>query len=157
MSKRETRSPDSAPIIVIAPPESVAEIRRLLGSDWEILAFESVHALDQQRRRWEAAGQTIEREVAEALGELDVAVGELSVRLQQLLTLLAACQTVPDHAMFARWFGSRTTLWRRWREELPETPARFLSRVRRLHQLRLTREQGLPRKEATFMARIRRK
>jgi hypothetical protein len=121
------RSSSTPTVVVIAPSDVPVQVR---ASNAPVLRFESSAEFEQ----W-SHGSTarVAAAVYGALAELNVDPGSCSPRTQEVIARLCERETVPSvKEMFAAC-SSRRSFYRSWNDDIPETPADFLIRVRLLH------------------------
>lgn len=116
-----TRSDDE--VIVIAPPNAHVNARAKLR--W----FTTVEAFEEWRNG-SLKAPPLHAAVLEALHQLGF--GMPPAALAGLFAWLGSQQRVPHLKELARQCSSRRTFFRAWRGEMPESPAQFLLRVRRI-------------------------
>ena len=139
VGKLATRDPprnvgDRRPlVIVIAPANLGAQV--LTSQPTETLFFGSVSDFVRSRR----LGSTLRTSVAAALREAGCRSTTLSTDLRRVVTWLARQPEPPCLKVFSTAVMSRRTFFRRWKEEIRETPSDFLRRVRVVRARQLLR------------------
>lgn len=137
-------------VLVVAPPG--VEIHAVAGGrPVPALVFASIREMDLWRSRF--AEQTgLAPFVEEALAELGVTV--VAAPLAAALATVAQAPVVPHLKRIVAACSSRRTFFRLWSAAIPESPSRFLRRVRVLHARSLV-AGGLSDDDAARMAGFR--
>ncbi|HYO77557.1 MAG TPA: helix-turn-helix domain-containing protein [Thermoanaerobaculia bacterium] len=144
------QSAETAGIIVIAPRPLWNEIGERLGAHDAVKFFETAADLESWRLG-ELHRASIYPHVVRALEEIGSAQTTLSTRLKHVLRRLCESNQVPRLDDLLAGLPKRT-FYVAWRAELPESPRKFLERVRLRHALWLIEEAGLSAQEAAYSA-----
>lgn len=148
--RRERPEVPARSVIVIAPPEIIARLRCLAG-DLEIVDFSDLQALERWRNGELVLCHTIRVDVEAALREVGRDLLTLSPKIKAVVDAVSRERSVPGATDLERWFGSRRSLYRAWKAEIPLAPGAFLRRVRTIRAERLIRG-GATQKEAAIRA-----
>jgi hypothetical protein len=123
----DPRSSSQPAVFVIAPTDVSVHVR---ATDAPVLRFSTSAEFAQWRQQ---ASTRITAAVYAALNELQIDTARCSPRTQEVLAHLCERETIPSvKEMFAAC-SSRRSFYRSWTEDICETPAAFLTRVRLLH------------------------
>jgi hypothetical protein len=114
-------------VFVIAPTDVAVQVR---AADAPVLRFESAAEFERWRK---GSNALVDAAVHAALAELNVAIPECSSRTQEVITRLRERETIPSVKELLAPCSSRRSFYRSWSEDVGETPAAFLDRVRLLH------------------------
>lgn len=129
-------SKDQPTVVVIAPENVPIQVRK---SDVPILRF----ANSDEFERWRKGGsERVAAAVDAALSKLGIDLTACSPRTQEVMARLKEREAVPSVKEMLASCSSRRSFYRSWTEDIGETPAAFLERVRLLH-LR-TAQHGTP-------------
>ena len=131
-------SPSSQPaVFVIAPADVAVQVR---AADAPVLRFST----SAEFQRWSReASARVAASVHAALAELKIDPSSCSPRTQEVLAGLCKRETIPSvKEMFAAC-SSRRSFYRSWNDDVPETPAAFLTRVRLLDLVSNNDEPGI--------------
>jgi len=132
----DPRSSSPPAVFVIAPTDVAVQVR---ATDCPVLRFSTSAEFEQWSHQ---AWSRIAAAVYAALRELQIDPAQCSPRTQEVLAHLCGRERIPSvKEMFAAC-SSRRSFYRSWTEDVCETPAAFLTRVRLLH-LRFTMERGV--------------
>lgn len=113
--------------MVIAPSDVPVQVR---ASNAPVLRFQSPAEFEQWSH---GAAARVAAAVYSALAELRVDLGSCSPRTQEVIAQLCARHTIPSVKELFATCSSRRSFYRSWSDDIPETPAEFLTRVRLLH------------------------
>lgn len=115
------------PVVVIAPSDVPVQVR---APNAPVLRFES----SEEFRQWSrGAAARVAAAVYAALDELHVDLVKCSPRTQEVIARLCERPVIPSVKELFAYGSSRRSFYRSWSEDIPETPAEFLTRVRLLH------------------------
>jgi hypothetical protein len=121
-------------VFVIAPTDVTVQVR---ATDAPVLRFCTSPEFQRLRRE---SSPRVAAAVYAALAELNVEPASCSPRTQEVLAGLCQRETIPSvKEMFAAC-SSRRSFYRSWNDDVPETPAAFLTRVRLLDLLKNSSE-----------------
>lgn len=136
MNVRRSQQPSA--VFVIAAMDVPVHVR---AADAPVLRF----ATSAEFERWshETSAQ-VSAAVDAALAELQVEASCCSPRTQEVLSRLRERETIPSVKELLAVCSSRRSFYRYWTQDIGETPAAFLTRVRLLH-LRGAAQHGTPR------------
>ena len=118
-------------ILIVAPPN--AEIKIESPEPYPTHLFNSVAELESWLRSQEARENPIERFVAEALKQLQVDDDDLNADLRRVIGWVVTLPVVPALKRVEECARSSRSFYRHWAAAVPESPSRFLRRVRFLH------------------------
>lgn len=114
-------------VVVIAPSDIPVHVR---APHAPVLRFETP---DEFRQWSHGAAARVAAAVDAALAELNIEVDSCSPRTQEIIARLRERPTVPSvKEMFAAC-SSRRSCYRSWSDDIPVSPADFLTRVRLQH------------------------
>jgi len=120
-------SKDYPAVVVIAPEDVPVHVRK---ADVPVLRFASPAEFERWRRG-SCAG--LEAAVYAALVDLGIDITACSLRTQEVIAQLKVRETVPSVKELLAISSSRRSFYRSWTDDIGETPAAFLDRVRLLH------------------------
>lgn len=120
-------SKDQPTVVVIAPEDVPIQVRK---SDVPVLRFASSDEFERWRR---GATAGVEAAVDAALSDLEIDLAACSPRTQEVLTRLRDRETIPSVKEMLAGCSSRRSFYRSWTDDIGETPAAFLDRVRLAH------------------------
>lgn len=129
---REDRSPvlrasAKLTVVVIAPSDIPVQVR---AANAPVLRFDSPEEFEQWSH---GSAARVAAAVQAALAECNVDIARCSPRTQEIIARLCERPVIPSvKEMFAAC-SSRRSCYRSWSEDIPVTPADFLTRVRLLH------------------------
>lgn len=121
------RSSAKPTVVVIAPSDIPLQVR---AANAAVLRFESPEEFEQWSH---ASAAEVAAAVDAALAEYNIDRSSCSSRTQEILVRLCERPTIPSVKELFAACGSRRSCYRSWSEDLPVTPAEFLTRVRLLH------------------------
>ena len=121
---RESRSQT---VVVIAPSHVPVQVR---AANAPVLRFES----SQEFEQWShGSAARVAAAVYVALAEWNIDLTSRSPRTQEIIARLCESPTIPSVKELFATCSSRRSCYRSWSEDIPVTPAEFLTRVRLLH------------------------
>lgn len=123
--------------VIINPSTELAVLLHASPLQDGVLIFSDVSGYERWRQGEEEVCRTIHREVHEVLSQLAVEPGSLCRELRHAIEFLCSQPRVPELRTLFRVCRSERTLYRIWSSAIPETPSKFLRRVRVLHAIRL--------------------
>jgi hypothetical protein len=123
----ELRSSSQPAVFVIAPTDVSIHVRT---GDAPVLRFSSSAEFAQWSQQSSAR---ITAAVYAALNELQIEIARCSPRTQEVLAHLCNRETIPSVKELLASCSSRRSFYRSWSDDVRETPAAFLTRVRLLH------------------------
>lgn len=140
---------DEVLIIVGRTGDAVSD----LPEGGRMLHFPSLRELDLWRHAQKSStGLTIEVDVAAALRELGHPRADLRGEVAEAIDALCRLPRAPKVSEIRGPQVSERTFYRRWPEQINESPKHFLDRVRLLHARRLVEQEGFSAKEAAYRA-----
>jgi hypothetical protein len=114
-------------VVVIAPSDIPVQVR---AANAPVLRFDSPEEFVQWSH---GSAARVAAAVHAALAEYNVDLARCSPRTQEIIARLCERPVIPSvKEMFAAC-SSRRSCYRSWSEDIPVTPADFLTRVRLLH------------------------
>jgi hypothetical protein len=114
-------------VVVIAPKDVPVQVR---AANAPVLRFESSEEFEQWSR---GASERVEAAVYAALAEGDIELASCSPRTQEIIARLCERPTIPSVKELFASCSSRRSCYRSWSDDIPVTPAEFLTRVRLRH------------------------
>jgi hypothetical protein len=121
------RSQPRSAVFIIAAEDVPVHVR---AADAPVLRF----ATSAEFERWSHdASARVGAAVDAALAELEIEVCCCSPRTQEVLARLRERETIPSVKELFAICSSRRSFYRDWNNDIGETPAAFLTRVRLLH------------------------
>lgn len=120
-------SKDQPRVVVIAPENVPIQVRK---SDVPVLRFASSDEFERWRR---GSSARVEAAVLVALAELRIDVAACSPRTQEVIAYLKERESIPSVKELLASCSSRRSFYRSWNDDIGESPAVFLERVRLLH------------------------
>ena len=125
-------------VFVIAAPDVPVHVRAAEG---KVLRF----ATSAEFERWSRGSSAlIGAAVNAALAELEVERSRCSPRTQEVLAHLCERESIPSVKELLAACSSRRSFYRSWTDDIGETPAAFLTRVRLLHLRFNAAQHGTP-------------
>ncbi len=121
------RSSAKSTVVVIAPSDVPVQVR---AANAPVLRFESSEEFEQWSH---GSAARVAAAVYAALAEWDVDLEACSPRTQEIIARLCDRPTVPSVKELFALCSSRRSCYRSWSDDIPATPAEFLTRVRLLH------------------------
>lgn len=121
------RSSAKPTVVVIAPSDVPVQVR---AANAPVLRFESSEEFEQWSH---GAAARVAAAVYAALAEKNVDLASCSPRTQEIIARLCGRPTVPSVKELFSLCSSRRSCYRSWSDDIPATPAEFLTRVRLLH------------------------
>jgi hypothetical protein len=132
------RSQPQPAVFVIASTDVPVHVRPAYGP---VLRFATSDEFERWRRN---ASAHVAAAVSAALAELDVDLSRCSPRTQEVLAHLSARESIPSVKELFAACSSRRSFYRSWSDDIGETPAAFLMRVRLLHLRSTAAQHGTP-------------
>ena len=114
-------------VVVIAPSDVPVQVR---AANAPVLRFESSEEFEQWSH---GSAARVAAAVYAALAERNVDLASCSPRTQEIIARLCDRPTVPSVKELFAPCSSRRSCYRSWSDDIPATPAEFLTRVRLLH------------------------
>ena len=114
-------------VFIIGPTDVPVQVRTSAAS---IVRFASSTEFEQWRR---GSVALVDAAVNAALAELKILLTDCSSRTQEILRQLQERETIPSVKELASLCSSRRSFYRAWSEDIGESPAAFLERVRLVH------------------------
>jgi hypothetical protein len=121
---RESRSQT---VFVIAPSHVPVHVR---AANAPVLRFESSAEFEQWSH---GSAARVAAAVYVALAEWNIDLTSRSPRTQEIIARLCERPTIPSVKELFAACSSRRSCYRSWSEDIPVSPAEFLTRVRLLH------------------------
>ncbi len=114
-------------VVVIAPSDIPVQVR---AANAPVLRFESSEEFEQWSH---ASAAHVAAAVHAGLAEWNIDLSSCSPRTQEIIARLCERPIIPSVKELFAACSSRRSCYRSWSEDLPVTPAEFLTRVRLLH------------------------
>jgi len=131
-------SQQQSPVFVIAATDVSVHVRAAGGP---VLRFAS----SAEFERWSRGSSAlVSAAVNAALAELKIEPSRCSPRTQEVLAHLCKRESVPSVKELLASCSSRRSFYRSWNDDIGETPAAFLMRVRLLHLRFNAAQHGTP-------------
>lgn len=111
-------------VVVIAPRDVPVQVR---AANAPVLRFESSEEFEQWSR---GASERVAAAVYAALAEWSIDLESCSQRTQEIIARLCERPTIPSVKELFAPCSSRRSCYRSWSDDIPATPAEFLTRVR---------------------------
>ena len=111
-------------VVVIAPSDVPVQVRT---ANAPVLRFESSEEFEQWSH---GSAARVAAAVYAALAEWNIDLARCSPRTQEIITRLCDRPTVPSVKELFAACSSRRSCYRSWSDDIPATPAEFLTRVR---------------------------
>jgi transcriptional regulator GlxA family with amidase domain len=120
-------SKDQPAVFVIAPEDVPVHVRK---TDVPVMRF----ATSDDFERWRTGSSArVEAAVDATLADLEINLDTCSPRTQEVIASLKARPAIPSVKELLAACSSRRSFYRSWTEDIHETPAAFLERVRLQH------------------------
>jgi hypothetical protein len=131
-------SQQQSPVFVIAAMDVSVHVRAAAGA---VLRF----ATSAEFERWSRESSAlVSSAVKAALAELQIEASRCSPRTQEVLADLCGRESIPSVKELFASCSSRRSFYRSWTDDIGETPAAFLTRVRLLHLRFKAAQHGTP-------------
>jgi hypothetical protein len=114
-------------VVVIAPSDVPVQVR---AANAPVLRFASSEEFEQWSH---GSAARVAAAVQAALAEYGVDLASCSPRTQEIIARLCERPIVPSVKELFAACSSRRSCYRSWSDDVPVTPAEFLTRVRLLH------------------------
>jgi transcriptional regulator GlxA family with amidase domain len=127
-------------VFVIAPEDVPVHVRK---TDVPVMRF----ATSDDFERWlQGSSARVEEAVEATLADLEINLDSCSPRTQEVIASLKARPAIPSVKELLAACSSRRSFYRSWTEDIRETPAAFLERVRLQHlrAAQSTAQHGTP-------------